>query len=429
MQKNNRSYLTRTKSTSNEDIHLAPERDKTKSTEDLEDLEQLQDWRRTAKIRRSFQLPNSKPVTSTKPSDLPENKGNVKKIREDLETGRRLSTALRNNSVDLEALDQILQSISSTSSVFSDNTNNENENEKLNVERLDKNETFFKSKTDRNSFSTQSNFLRDLPLSIRDRLKNGIQDIISPDINHLGENEDTEKSPDSPNQIIVKKQKRNSFVTVESIQEVRGRLRRTSSPSSDIYRQQKEDIDDGIVEDNKQNESPKMEPKVKSYVYGMEKKPVTGTGSLESRSKQLNNLISRSEEWYNRRKSYGFEQVHNPSEQSLPSKINKNKVDISTDSGICRSTEIVVVPSSVKLSDINKSSEFSSESDLDDKKPSGISEVPAGSVKRFSSFFDQMESAKKPSWRDWQNNEVESTTIRIPIGAKNSSAKNTGEYL
>lgn len=55
---------------------------------------------------------------------------------------------------------------------------------------------------------------------------------------------------------------------------------------------------------------------VRSYIYGMEndldKKPGLGTGSLESRVKLVNgNGTTKSEDWYNRRKSYGFEQVHN----------------------------------------------------------------------------------------------------------------------
>lgn len=160
---NGHTNLTRTRSSSNEDINQQkPEKD-LKSVEDLEDLEQLQSWRRTSKIRRSLQFPKTNKQTTnlSKPIDLPESSVSVRKIREELEKGRRLNTALRNNSVDLDALDQILQSISSASS---------------------------------------------------------------------------DKASDDVEGETPKKHKRNSFVTVESIQEVKGRLRRTSSPSSDIYK-------------------------------------------------------------------------------------------------------------------------------------------------------------------------------------------------
>lgn len=162
---NGHTNLTRTRSSSNEDINQQiPEKD-LKGVEDLEDLEQLQNWRRTSKIRRSLQFPKANKISSpnynNKPIDLPESSVSVRRIREELEKGRRLNTALRNNSVDLDALDQILQSISSTSS---------------------------------------------------------------------------DKTFDDVESETPKKLKRNSFVTVESIQEVKGRLRRTSSPSSDIYK-------------------------------------------------------------------------------------------------------------------------------------------------------------------------------------------------
>lgn len=157
---NSHTNLTRTRSSSSEDINQ-PVQD-LKSVEDLEDLEQLQNWRRTSKLRRSLQFPKTnKSSTYSKPIDLPESSVSVRKIKEELEKGRRLNTALRNNSVDLDALDQILQSISSASS---------------------------------------------------------------------------DKTSDDVEVETPKKHKKNSFVTVESIQEVKGKLRRTTSPSSDIYK-------------------------------------------------------------------------------------------------------------------------------------------------------------------------------------------------
>lgn len=272
-----------------------------RSVEDLEDLEELQSWRRNSKVRRSLQ--------EKAPPEVPES-GKVKKLREELEKGRRLTTALRNNSIstDLSALDNIIQSISSASSL------------------------------------------------------------------------DEEKQP---------KRNKESFVTVESLQEVKKRLRHTKL----------EDSDDGIVsEELNDNQNT-----VKSYVYGMEmnnKKSVTGTGSLESRSKLTNGTGShKSEDWYNRRKSYGFEKVHGPEEASSMLKC-KNVVESSTDSGICRSSEIMIVPTPTKPT-------------------SGCEtepEVNYGTVKKMTSIFNQ---DTKSAWR-WKGDEIKSTTITIPIVKNNN---------
>lgn len=112
---------------------------------------------------------------------------------------------------------------------------------------------------------------------------------------------------------------------------------------------------------------------VRSYVYGMEnmqnKKPGLGTGSLESRTKLVNgNGSGRNEDWYNRRKSYGFEQVqgHDESSSSISYK-NKKVVESSTDSGICRSTEIVLVPTTKKNGYRNKDDYSSENSDIEQK--------------------------------------------------------------
>ncbi|KAK4876253.1 hypothetical protein RN001_012675 [Aquatica leii] len=349
--KNGHTNLVRTKSTSSEDIHLVtPEKDKqNKSIEDLEDLEQLQNWRRTSKIRRSLQFPSAQNKIA-KPLDLPVNTGSVRKIREDLETGRRLNTALRGNNVDLDALDQILQSITTPNDKY----------------------------------------------------------------------EQPEKD------VSVKKPKRHSFVTVESLQEVKGRLRRTSSPTDDFYNIKKdEEADDGIDTEEivKTDEMPAIDnlstqsSRVRSYVYGMEalmKKPILGTGSLESRtSRQVNGTCgNRSEDWYNRRKSYGFEQVHNHHDSI--NTITKNKLmDSSTDSGICRSSEIVLVPATNKSNGeigddkyvITRNGKYNNHND-----------ASVGNVKRYASIFENKKEndvqfiKNKSPLKDY-----EGTKITIPI--------------
>ncbi|GLV34146.1 uncharacterized protein CBL_00075 [Carabus blaptoides fortunei] len=281
-------------------------------------LEQIEDWRRS-NSNRQFPKQN---VMSNKLSSIAD-----RKLKTDLDTDRRLNTALRGNNVDLEALDQILKSISSsTSSTYSD--------------------------------------------------KKGLSET----------NEEPER--DNSDRVKGNLSKRHSFITVESLQEVRGRLRRLSSPTDDLYRpidlRKEEEPDDGIVaedslamkkEEHTMPASNAAVSRVKSYVYGMEammqnKKPISGTGSLESRTSNKSNGSSsnRSEDWYNRRKSYGFEQVHNQQidQSNSISLRGKNKIESSTDSGICRSTEIVVVPQVLKSSQ-NYSTQSTDKSDSNDE--------------------------------------------------------------
>ncbi|XP_025832498.1 probable serine/threonine-protein kinase DDB_G0282963 [Agrilus planipennis] len=394
----NHSKLTRTKSSSSEDLHLISyENDKSnKSVEDLEDLEQLQSWRRTSKIRRSLQFPKSNKPASNKPPDLPENTGSVRRIREDLETGRRLNTALRGNSINLEALDQILQSISSSSSVQSDRS----------------------------------------------------------------EKQDT---PESESQIESKKDKRHSFVTVESLQEVKGRLRRTSCHTDDIYKdtdcrnsnmmvRKEEETDDGIGAEeygtkgvaNNNSSSGTSSARVRSYVYGLEtmlnKKPILGTGSLESRtSKQTNaNSINRNDDWYNRRKSYGFEKVHNePDTNKSVSLKNKSVIESSTDSGICKSNDTMNLPPLIKSNgfkstDSSPDGHSNTNETLMEKNINYTDYPPTslGNVKRFSSIFEQnkdtFQKRNDDNTNSWNRNliqkyrnDLEGTTVTIPIKSEN----------
>lgn len=48
----------------------------------------------------------------SRPPDLPECSVSVTKLKEEIENGRRLNTAMRNNHVDLVALDNILNGVS-----------------------------------------------------------------------------------------------------------------------------------------------------------------------------------------------------------------------------------------------------------------------------------------------------------------------------
>ncbi|XP_050535194.1 uncharacterized protein LOC126902204 isoform X1 [Daktulosphaira vitifoliae] len=97
--------------------------------------------------------------------------------------------------------------------------------------------------------------------------------------------------------------KKPAFITVESLTETKNNLKHYDDQSKD---------DDGI------------EPDVK---------PVANIRSLDYRGSTLN----RNEEWYNRRKSYGFEKM--ASDQNDKYTTDLSAIDSSTDSGICRSTE------------------------------------------------------------------------------------------
>ncbi|XP_058825454.1 serine-rich adhesin for platelets isoform X2 [Topomyia yanbarensis] len=100
------SFLSRGKSISIED--LSTERDEANFDDDVEPTQ----WKRVSKIRRSLQFPRkTAPKINARPADLPENSVSVRKIRQELENGRRLNTAMRNNHIDFVALDNILKNV------------------------------------------------------------------------------------------------------------------------------------------------------------------------------------------------------------------------------------------------------------------------------------------------------------------------------
>ncbi|XP_069963091.1 pneumococcal serine-rich repeat protein isoform X1 [Bactrocera oleae] len=110
------------------------------STDDLsnewetnEAVAESNEWRRVSKLRRSFQssstannnAKNSNDPTTTsihRPYDLPASTVSVSRIRAELESGRRLTTAMRNNHVDLAALESILHGPEKTTDASKRNT-------------------------------------------------------------------------------------------------------------------------------------------------------------------------------------------------------------------------------------------------------------------------------------------------------------------
>lgn len=104
--------------------------------------------------------------------------------------------------------------------------------------------------------------------------------------------------------------KKPSFITVESLKKTKNNLRHFNEDK--IENGDKDD--DGIETDTK---------------------TVGDSRSLDYRGSTLN----RTEEWYNRRKSYGFEKVMTSDHNNSKYVVEPSTMDSSTDSGICRSTE------------------------------------------------------------------------------------------
>ncbi|XP_055907109.1 serine-rich adhesin for platelets isoform X1 [Eupeodes corollae] len=214
-----------------------------------EDYDEPAEWRRVSKIRRSFQFPSTTAAETSRlrPADLPASSVSVSKIREELENGRRLSTAMRNNHLDLVALDNIL---------------------------------------------------------------NGKSGSVSP---------------------LTARKKTASFLTAESLKEIRGKLKKLSDES--LYK------DDFVTKlEAEREDSPQKVVAVTNntdtaFQYKPRSNgPVHTTNSLESRSVKYKDTSSA--EWHLRRKSYGFEKMSPPDDKSM------FRFENSTDSGLGRSSDL-----------------------------------------------------------------------------------------
>ncbi|RZF34484.1 hypothetical protein LSTR_LSTR011726 [Laodelphax striatellus] len=245
--------------------------------------------------------------------------------------------------------------------------------------------------------------------------------------------------------------KKNTFITVESLNAVRGRLRRTDSFSELLPGVERsieniapvEQVDDGILTEPLQsntsvNDLGKSDPKsVKSFVYGIETvlQGDRRTGSLETRGTNKNDgsngLTSKTEEWYNRRKSYGFEPVRQQQQQSIANRYSSNlntKINLaeSTDSGICRSSETVAnttpwyTPTTVsnKFTDNNESrktshtitikNSFNYDNLLSDSKSSSrIEQLSKGIGSKGKKTVVTVGNEEQDNWRNSVKNEEE----------------------
>uniref|UniRef100_A0A1A9W2K1 Uncharacterized protein n=1 Tax=Glossina brevipalpis TaxID=37001 RepID=A0A1A9W2K1_9MUSC len=223
--------------------------------------EEPAEWRRVSKLRRSFQSSNKtneslkSPASLRKPLDLPENSVSVSKIKADLENGRRLSTVMRNNRLDLTALNTILQS------------------DEINAKEEYKAHTI----------------------------------------------------------------KKSSFLTAESLQEIRNKLKKLSDES--LY---KEDFKIHQTQQEKhENERTFNQEISERFKLFSDNKQANLTFVNISGKHASNSLESRvkykdpnSTEWHLRRKSYGFEKMSPPEYKAMFC------LDDSTDSGLGRSGEL-----------------------------------------------------------------------------------------
>uniref|UniRef100_A0A182Y0A3 Uncharacterized protein n=1 Tax=Anopheles stephensi TaxID=30069 RepID=A0A182Y0A3_ANOST len=263
--------LARGKSISIED--LSTERDENNFDDDVEPTQ----WKRVSKIRRSLQFPRkTTPRTNTRPIDLPENSVSVSRICQELENGRRLNTAMRNNHIDFVALDNILKSVT------------------------------------------------DPPCTT------------TPPIKPTESSSSAKSSPPKA-----------SFLTAESLREIRGRLRRLSNES--LYRDDMSPADDAAPPGQPSNDRRGSDDSGGVTITEVE----TRLGQLETSSSSDSNYRSNSlqsnkkpapdttvlapDDWHSRRKSYGFERM---SQQPLGSGFAMAKMDSSTDSGIGRSSDL-----------------------------------------------------------------------------------------
>ncbi|XP_026843240.1 uncharacterized protein LOC6593495 isoform X3 [Drosophila persimilis] len=237
---------------------LGLQRSRSISTDDLsndwerneEQEQEPGEWRRVSKLRRSFQSQDhyktatkTSTITRPRPLDLPSNSVSVARMRAELENGRRLNTAMRNNHVDLAALDTIL---------------------------------------------------------------NNPQQTTKPTV-----------------------AKRNTFLTAESLQEIRGKLKKLSDES--LYKEDFLAYHQARPKLREQSEELHVPVQVAAPLPAPSAfRPVHNTHSLESRQRQKD---TSSSEWHLRRKSYGFEKMSPPEDKSI------FRVDASTDSGLGRSGE------------------------------------------------------------------------------------------
>ncbi|XP_052893450.1 serine-rich adhesin for platelets isoform X2 [Anopheles moucheti] len=208
--------------------------------------------------------------TNTRPIDLPENSVSVSRICQELENGRRLNTAMRNNHIDFVALDNILKGVT------------------------------------------------DQPCTT------------------------AATQPVKPTESSAKSPPKASFLTADTLREIRGRLRRLSNES--LYRDDMSPADDASGQQDHRggDEGGVTITEVETRLGQLETSSSSDSNyrssSLQSNKKPApDTTVLAPDDWHSRRKSYGFERM---SQQPLGSGFAMAKMDSSTDSGIGRSSDL-----------------------------------------------------------------------------------------
>ncbi|XP_054745196.1 pneumococcal serine-rich repeat protein isoform X2 [Anastrepha obliqua] len=280
------------------------------STDDLsnewesnEAVAESNEWRRVSKLRRSFQSSSSpnntfntssdqaqqqSPSTARRvPFDLPASSVSVSRMRAELESGRRLTTAMRNNHVDLAALESILHGPKEVVKI----TGNSKHSTLLTAESLKEIRGRLKKLSDESLYKDDFIAYQQLPAadehievqqSVRRKLATPLMRQLTPE----GSPEISTPPPPLPHH-------QSAFKAVGT-----------------------------------QRASPESGTLAQHAATGNLKHP---SNSLESRQKVKD---TNSSEWHSRRKSYGFEKMSPPDSKSML------RMDASTDSGLGRSGEL-----------------------------------------------------------------------------------------
>lgn len=150
--------------------------------------------------------------------------------------------------------------------------------------------------------------------------------------------------------------KRKLFVTEETLKQTKQKLRHLNAihlenkiietvvSNNDGVKNDNEEADDGICTESKSN-SDKEDEKDESLTninrtqQESQCSVISTTGSLENRSK------NKSDDWFDRRRSYGFEPMygHQRNISSLKGASSPKMTNLSTDSGICHSSELELI--------------------------------------------------------------------------------------
>ncbi|XP_053959982.1 pneumococcal serine-rich repeat protein isoform X6 [Anastrepha ludens] len=280
------------------------------STDDLsnewesnEAVAESNEWRRVSKLRRSFQSSSSpnntfntssdqtkqqSPSTARRvPFDLPGSSVSVSRMRAELESGRRLTTAMRNNHVDLAALESILHGPKEVVKI----TGNSKHSTLLTAESLKE---------------------------IRGRLKK-----LSDESLYKDDFIAYQQLPAADEHIEVQQSVRRKLATPLMRQLTPEGSPEISTPPPPLAHHQS-----AFKAVGTQRASPESGTLAQHAATGNLKHP---SNSLESRQKVKD---TNSSEWHSRRKSYGFEKMSPPDSKSML------RMDASTDSGLGRSGEL-----------------------------------------------------------------------------------------